>query len=77
MIIAAAVWIGLTWCLVVAAPGYLEPMFPYGPGLIGFIAQAMPAIAASAQVVGFAWMIRIHRADPEPYMHAWRYRAGR
>jgi len=27
-----------------------------------------------AQVAGLVWMIRIHRGDPEPDQHAWRYR---
>ena len=54
--------------LYVAAPGSLggpPPDLPIlcfaGAGFVGF-------------VVGFVWMVRIYRADPEPDQRAWRYR---
>jgi hypothetical protein len=31
-------------------------------------------VAVVLIVVGLIWMIRIHRADPEPDQRAWRYR---
>ena len=56
--------------LYVAAPASPEPMFvganEQGPALTG--------IAIVAFLIGFAWMVRIYRADPEPDQRAWRYR---
>jgi hypothetical protein len=31
-------------------------------------------VGAAGIIVGFAWMIRIYRADPEPDQRVWRYR---
>ena len=60
--------------LILTAPGTMgggpaegTPVWPtafYGLGVAGVI-------------VGLVWMVRIHRADPEPDQHAWRYRAKR
>src|SRR5690349_19874503 len=61
VIVAAIVW--------VADPkpmfGATIPSWPFTPPLLGVIGM----------IVGLAWMIRIHRANPEPDQHAWRYRA--
>ena len=38
---------------------------------------AFSALGGVGVIVGLVWMVRIHRADPEPEQHAWRYRAKR
>ena len=40
-------------------------------------ADASLVLGAAGLVVGFAWMIRIYRASPEPDPHVWRYRERR
>jgi hypothetical protein len=65
--VAAAI-IVMVGFLFVTAPAGTSPMFgppssdlPYGVALLGL-------------VVGFAWMIRIYRGNPEPDPDIWRYR---
>jgi hypothetical protein len=38
--------------------------------------EALILGAVAVQVLAFVAMSRIHRPDPEPDQHAWRYRAG-
>jgi hypothetical protein len=54
-----------------AAPGtmYVGPTPSWLP--------VVPLLGVVGVIVGLAWMIRIHRANPEPDQHAWRYRADR
>ncbi len=62
---------GLTVFLFIVAPGFMEPMFvpdSYRYGTIGLF-----FVGVVGQVGGFIWMLRIHRANPEPDQHAWRY----
>jgi hypothetical protein len=40
----------------------------------GPLALTVPAIGVVGLVVGFIWMVRIFRADPEPKTNGWRYR---
>jgi hypothetical protein len=56
--------------LYLAAPAWHEPMFvgPNGDG------TALTGIAVVGFLIGFAWMVRIYRASPEPDQRAWRYR---
>lgn len=54
---------GFLW---IAAPGFMGGANPYEPWL--------PLIALAGVVVGFVWMVRIYRADPEPDQKIWRYR---
>ena len=56
--------------LYVAAPAGIEPMFS-GPG---WPRAVLAGIGVVGILVGFAWMIRIYRADPEPDQRSWRYR---
>jgi hypothetical protein len=55
--------------LYVAAPRAFEPMF-IGPG---WDQTALLGIAVAGILIGFTWMVRIYRADPEPDQRAWRY----
>jgi hypothetical protein len=61
--------IALDWFLFIAAPGFMEPMF----APTGLAAPLLFCIGVGGQVGGFLWMLRIHRANPEPDQHAWRY----
>jgi len=54
--------------LYLAAPGFMGPPPPDIP-IVG-----VAGVAAAGIVVGFAWMVHIYRADPEPDQQAWRYR---
>ena len=56
--------------LYVAAPGGVEPMFSAHE----WQENALVAIAVAGMLIGFAWMVRIYRAEPEPDQRAWRYR---
>ncbi len=64
--------------LYVAAPKFMggEPMFinPGGSGDGVPSGVILLGVVVVMIVVGLVWMIRIHRADPEPDQHAWRYR---
>jgi hypothetical protein len=75
----ACIAIGLTAFGFLAAPGDMgPPMFSGPPYLLGLPADVvLAAIGIVGPVVGLVWMIRIHRADPEPDQHAWRYRRDR
>lgn len=53
--------------LFIAAPGFMGPPPPFE--------QLSRGVGVLGLVVGFAWMIRIYRADPEPDQRSWRYRA--
>ncbi len=65
--VAAAI-IVMVGFLFVTAPAGTSPMF--GPA-----SSDLPYfVALLGLVVGFAWMIRIYRAKPEPDPHIWRYR---
>ncbi len=61
---AVTVAVGLMW---LAEPAYMGG----GPP-----PSEKPVVIAGlvGLVVGFAWMIRIYRANPEPDPHIWRYR---
>jgi hypothetical protein len=67
----ALLTIGLTWFLFIAAPGFMEPMFV--PTAWRYAGLGSLLIAVFGQVGGFLWMLRLHRANPEPDQHAWRY----
>ena len=54
--------------LYVAAPGFMGPPPPHWQ-VIGSLVGGAAGI-----LIGFAWMVRIYRADPEPDQMVWRYR---
>lgn len=56
----------------VAFPGWLDPMFVDLPWAV-----AIPAVGGAMWLIGFVAMWRMYRADPEPDLEAWRYRAPR
>ena len=57
--------------LYVTAPGPIaEPIF-LGPG---WHETELAGIAVVSYLIGFVWMVRIYRANPEPDQGAWRYR---
>ena len=59
---------------VVAPLAWLgTPLFP-GPQPHADATFAVYGLAAIGLLGGFAWMVRIHRGDPEPDQRAWRYR---
>jgi len=53
--------------LFIAAPGSMGPSPRFQ--------ELSLAVGVLGLVVGFAWMIRIYRGDPEPDQRSWRYRA--
>ena len=74
MIALAVGGIALTAFMLISAPTMMgggpmtgTPVWTY----------AFYALGGLGVVVGLVWMVRIHRADPEPERHAWRYRAKR
>lgn len=73
MIALAVMFVFLGVFLFVAAPGYMGGPMTRVP----FWYDALPVLGVVGIVVGLVWMVRIHRADPEPDQHAWRYRAKR
>jgi type IV secretory pathway VirB2 component (pilin) len=48
----------------------IQPMFVGPKGH----ETALAGIAIAGFLIGFAWMVRIYRANPEPDQRAWRYR---
>jgi hypothetical protein len=40
----------------------------------GAFTVAAPALGIAGLMIGFVWMVRILRADPEPEAKGWRYR---
>jgi hypothetical protein len=61
--------------LYIAAPGFMDPTFSLGSQL-RLDQVVLVAGAVVAQLGGFAWMIRIYRADPEAGERTWRYHLG-
>ena len=61
--------------LFVAAPGTMGPGPMSGPGIRGDAGPALLGLIVLAQLLAFGWMLRIHRANPEPDQSNWRYRA--
>jgi protein-S-isoprenylcysteine O-methyltransferase Ste14 len=64
--------------------GFVLVPFIYlaSPGMIGWsppgwLTVAVFVVTVAGIGVGFAWMVRIYRSDPEPDQHAWRYRRDR
>jgi hypothetical protein len=57
-----ALFVGPFW--FVASPGWMDG----GPDPRWMLA------GLAIGILGFAWMVRIYRADPEPDQRAWRYR---
>lgn len=76
MIAIAVLAIGGAVLALIAAPGSMGGGIGDGPQ-IGPIPVGMflPLVGIGGVIIGLAWMIRIHRADPEPDQHAWRYRS--
>ena len=82
MLLAIAIGVVLADAfLFLAAPKFMggEPMFINPSGDRGGVPSSLVVLGVVAVliVVGLVWMIRIHRADPEPDHHAWRYREAR
>jgi hypothetical protein len=59
--IAAFVVVPVLW---MTAPGTTGPQPP----------EWLSGLAVAGLLIGFAWMMRIYRTDPEPEHEAWRYR---
>lgn len=74
MIVFAALLFPMLLFLWIATPGLPgTPMFE--PRILGLTYDAALGVAGlGGMAFGLAWMIRIHRADPEPDLGAWRYR---
>lgn len=70
LVVAAFSGFVLAPFLYVAAPGTIEPMF-WAPE---WQETALAGIAVAGILIGFTWMVRIYRADPEPDQRVWRYR---
>jgi hypothetical protein len=72
--------IGLAALWFITTPGTMggTTMFDTPPDILGLPARPVLGLVGwIGVVVGLAWMIRIHRVDPEPDQHAWRYRRDR
>ena len=65
--VAVAVVVGTAFAFV-AAPGHP------GGGPPEWATETSLIVALLGLIVGFAWMIRIYRADLEPDANIWRYR---
>jgi len=67
-LIGLAIGFGLaTLYIVVAQPGWFDPMF------MSWRAIALPVVAVASYFIGLGWMIRIYRARSEPGERTWRY----
>jgi hypothetical protein len=68
--LAGAAFLGFVLApfLYIAAPGFKGPPPPDWQ-VIGSL-----VVGAAGILIGFMWMVRIYRADPEPDQRAWRYR---
>jgi nitrate reductase NapE component len=77
LIAIAILAIGLSALWVIATPGIMgSPMLSDGARVGPLPAGALLLLVGAIGIVGgLVWMIRIHRADPEPDQHAWRYRS--
>jgi hypothetical protein len=77
MIALAIVAIGVTVLMLISAPGTMGGTMYDTPPSLGPIPVGvlLALIGVVGPIVGLVWMIRIHRADPEPDQHAWRYRS--
>ncbi len=64
--IAAPLLVGF---LYIAMPGGSSPMFP------SLVDQLLPWVGVGGVILGFVWMVRLSRPDPEPGERTWRYRA--
>jgi hypothetical protein len=77
MILVATLAIdALVALLVIAAPGScMCPMYSDPPPpLIGLpLGSLIAAIGIALHLAGFAWMVRILRADPEGHRSWWRF----
>jgi hypothetical protein len=69
LLVIALVIIALGAFFVVAKPGFMGGPGPWD----GWVEMA----GATGLLVGFFWMLRIHRANPEPDHRNWRYRSRR
>jgi len=70
--VVATLGIALWWAV---GPMTTTPMFePHLPLWLDVGTGAGPIVGV---VIGFVWMVRIYRANPEPDHGAWRYRANR
>jgi hypothetical protein len=69
--IALAVFVGIIAPAIafVASPGYM-----IAPPVS---VDAIYGLSVLSAIVGLVWMVRIHRANPEPDQGTWRYRAKR
>ncbi len=65
--IAAPVAVGLAY---IAAPAGFGPMFRRA----WLTAEVLPWLGVLGVIVGFVWMVRLARADPEAGVSPWRYR---
>lgn len=70
LIVLAVVCGIVTLLACVAQPGYMRPMFAATPWPV----QLLPVVGLAIYFIGLGWMVRIYRADPEPYRRSWRYR---
>ena len=74
--------IHLEFAVAIAAPLIIGFMYIAMPGGIGspmFLRESLPQevlpwLGVLGVIVGFVWMIRIARADPEAGVNHWRYR---
>jgi hypothetical protein len=68
-LIALSIGWGLaTLFIVVAGPGWFDPMF------LSWWAIALPVVAVASYFIGLGWMLRIYRVHTEPGERTWRYR---
>jgi hypothetical protein len=67
LLVTALAIIALGGFFAVAKPGFMGGPSPWE----GWVEVA----GVTGQLVGFLWMLWIHRANPEPDQSDWRYRA--
>ena len=70
MILGALVVLAIPAFFFIAAPNFTA-MSLHEPGALQV---ALPVVGVAGLVIGFVWMVRIFRADPEPDAKSWRYR---
>jgi hypothetical protein len=68
---AAPVVVGFLW---VAAPGTMGGPIFHKPSLMETLLTLLPWAGGVGFIVGFVWIIRLSRPDPEAGDRSWRYR---
>ncbi len=72
MFVVAIVPFVLVGLLFATAPNMIGPMITEPPS--SWVSIALVGIGIAMAIIGFVWMVRIYRANPEAHPSSWRFR---